>query len=193
MLGIVAIEEARRLAEEAGQDLVEIAPDSEPPVCKIVDFGRYKYELSKRERANKAKTRGREMKEVRLGRSMKIDPHDVAIRLNQARKFLIEGHKVQIVQNFKGREMIHKHRGMDRMNDIIATLEDISKLDTAPRMFGRRMTMILSPDKAKIDKLKQREASLKDLQDGAQDKAPPESSPPPAETSPVTSSDKTDE
>ncbi len=161
MLGVVGIEEARERAEAAGLDLVEIAPDSDPPVCKIVDFGRYKYELSKRERANKAKTKGHEMKEVRLGRSMKIDPHDIEIRLNQARKFLIEGHKVQIVQNFKGREMIHKHRGMTRMQDIIEKLGDISKLETPPRQFGRRMTMILAPDKIKIDQYKKKQASQK--------------------------------
>ena len=182
MLGVVGIEEARERAEAAGLDLVEIAPDSDPPVCKIVDFGRYKYELSKRERANKAKTKGHDMKEVRLGRSMKIDPHDVEIRLNQARKFLIEGHKVQIVQNFKGREMIHKHRGMTRMQDIIEKLGDISKLETPPRQFGRRMTMILAPDKIKIDQYKKKQASQK-----AESKtpAPENSSAPPASPAPA--------
>ncbi len=182
MLGVVGIEEARERAETAGLDLVEIAPDSDPPVCKIVDFGRYKYELSKRERANKAKTKGHDMKEVRLGRSMKIDPHDVEIRLNQARKFLIEGHKVQIVQNFKGREMVHKHRGMTRMQEIIVKLEDISKLETPPRQFGRRMTMILAPDKIKIDQYKKRQASKK-VESTAP--APKNSTAPPASPAPA--------
>ncbi len=161
MMGVVDIEEARRRADEAGMDLVEIAPDSDPPVCRIVDYGRYKYELSKRERANKAKSKTFEMKEVRLGRSMKIDPHDVAIRMAQARKFLLEGHKVLIVQNFKGREMVHKHRGVERMQDIIEKLDDISRVETPPRSFGRRMTMILAPDKVKIEQFKRREASEK--------------------------------
>lgn len=161
MMGVVDIEEARRLADEAGMDLVEIAPDSDPPVCRIVDYGRYKYELSKRERANKAKSKTFETKEVRLGRSMKIDPHDVQIRLNQARKFLIEGHKVLIVQNFKGREMVHKHRGVERMQDIIQKLDEVSRVETPPRSFGRRMTMILAPDKIKIDKINRRLASQK--------------------------------
>ena len=181
MVGVVGIEEARERAESAGLDLVEIAPDSDPPVCKIVDFGRYKYELSKRERANKAKTKGYDMKEVRLGRSMKIDPHDVAIRLNQARKFLIEGHKVQIVQNFKGREMVHKHRGMERMQGIIEQLGDISKLETPPRQYGRRMTMILAPDKIKIDQLKKKLASQK---------AVTETPPPKASTAKATAPEK---
>ena len=183
MLGVVGIEEARERAEAAGLDLVEIAPDSDPPVCKIVDFGRYKYELSKRERANKAKTKGHDMKEVRLGRSMKIDPHDIEIRLNQARKFLIEGHKVQIVQNFKGREMVHKHRGMTRMQEIIVKLEDISKLETPPRQYGRRMTMILAPDKIKIDQYKKKQASKKVE---STTPAPKNSSAPPASPAPAT-------
>lgn len=85
---------------------------------------------------------------------MKIDPHDVGIRLNQARKFLMDGHKVQIVQNFRGREMMHKHRGFDRMKEVIATLEDVSRVDMPPKMAGRRITMILSPDKNKIDRIK---------------------------------------
>lgn len=186
MIGVVGIEEARERAETAGLDLVEIAPDSDPPVCKIVDFGRYKYELSKRERANKAKTKGREMKEVRLGRSMKIDPHDIEIRLNQARKFLIEGHKVQIVQNFKGREMIHKHRGMERMQDIILQLGDISKLETPPRQFGRRMTMILAPDKIKIEQYKKKLASQKSE---SETPAPEKSPPTPALSTPPDSPD----
>ena len=94
MLGVVDKEEAIRLAREADLDLVEVSPTSDPPVCRILDFGKYRYEQSKKERANRAKTKIVETKEVRLGRSMKIDPHDVGIRINQARKFLIEGHKV---------------------------------------------------------------------------------------------------
>ena len=156
MVGVVTSDDARRRAEEAGMDLVEIAPDSDPPVCKIIDYGRYKYEMSKKDRATKAKTKTHEMKEVRLGRSMKIDPHDVEIRVNQARKFLIEGHKVQIVQNFRGREMMHRERGHERMQDIIERLGDVSKLETPPRMFGRRMSMILAPDKVKIEQYKRK-------------------------------------
>jgi translation initiation factor IF-3 len=154
MAGIVDTDEARRRADDAGMDLVEVTPDSDPPICKIIDYGRYKYDLSKKERATKARTKGHEMKEVRLGRSMKIDPHDVEIRVNQAHKFLVDGHKVQIVQNFRGREMVHKERGYDRMKSIIERLEEVAKLETPPRMFGRRMTMILAPDKIKIEKYK---------------------------------------
>ena len=149
--GIVETADALRRARDLGLDLVEMAADSRPPVCRIMDYGRYKYEQSKKEKANKAKTKTSELKEVRLGRSMKIDPHDIGIRMRQARKFLLEGHKVQIVQQFRGREMAHRHRGDERMRGIIAELEEIGKLETEPRMAGRRMSVIIGPDKRKID------------------------------------------
>ncbi|MBT4523680.1 MAG: translation initiation factor IF-3 [Phycisphaerae bacterium] len=150
MLGVVDKTEGIRLAQEAGLDLVEVSPHSDPPVCRILDFGKYRYEQSKKERANRAKTKTVETKEVRLGRSMKIDPHDVQIRVNQARKFLLEGHKVLIVQNFRGREMMHKERGSVRMKEIIDKLSDVSKVETPPKFAGRRQTMVLGPDKLKI-------------------------------------------
>ena len=153
MIGIVPTTEALERARSADLDLVEVSPGSEPPVCRILDFGKYRYEQSKKERANRAKTKVVETKEVRLGRSMKIDPHDVQIRMNQARKFLLEGHKVLIVQNFRGREMMHKERGNVRMQSIIKQLSDISKVELEPRMAGRRQTMVLAPDKIKIQKV----------------------------------------
>jgi len=152
MIGVVETTEANRLAREAGMDLCEVSPNSDPPVCRILDFGKYRYEQSKKERANRAKTKVYETKEVRLGRSMKIDPHDVEIRINQARKFLIEGHKVLIVQNFRGREMMHRDKGSLRMNSIIEQLDDIARVEVPPRFAGRRQTMMLAPDKVKINK-----------------------------------------
>ncbi len=150
MLGVVDKMEGIRLAQDAGLDLVEVSPNSDPPVCRILDFGKYRYEQSKKERANRAKTKTVETKEVRLGRSMKIDPHDVQIRINQARRFLLDGHKVLIVQNFRGREMMHKERGIIRMQEIIAQLDDVSKVETPPKFAGRRQTMVLGPDQTKI-------------------------------------------
>ena len=152
MVGVIDTREAIQRAEVAGLDLVEVSPESDPPVCRILDFGKYRYEQSKKERASRTKTA--EQKEVRLGRSMKIDPHDIEIRLNQARKFLMDGHKVQIVQNFRGREMMHKERGFDRMKHVTETLEDVARVDMPPKLAGRRITMILSPDKNKIDRIK---------------------------------------
>ena len=156
MLGVVELDEAKRRAYDSGLDLVEIAPDSRPPVCKIMDFGKFKYEQSKKDKANKAKSKASEMKEVRLGRSMKIDPHDVSIRVAQARRFLIEGHRVQIIQQFRGREMAFRSKGDDRMDDIILRLADLAKVEVPPRLNGRRMGMILVPEKQKIEVYKKK-------------------------------------
>jgi translation initiation factor IF-3 len=159
MVGVVDLDDAKRRAYDAGLDLVEVAADVRPPVVRIMDYGRFKYEKSKQDRANKSKSV--EMKEVRLGRSMKIDPHDVMIRLRQARGFLLEGHKVQIVQNFRGREIAHRDRGDDRMDHVIETLSEVAKVEVSPRLNGRRMTMILIPDRAKCEAIKRREAAAK--------------------------------
>jgi len=153
-VGEIDTDLAKRRAQDSGLDLVEVSPDARPPVCRILDYGKYRYEQSKKEKANKAKSKTTEMKEVRLGRSMKIDPHDIEIRIKQARRFLMEGHKVQIVQNFRGREMMHKDRGNARMDDITELLADIAKVETEPRMNNKRMTMIFAPDKTKIEAIK---------------------------------------
>ena len=173
MIGVLSVEDALIRAREADLDLVEVSPDSDPPVCRILDFGKYRYEQSKKEKANRARSKTLEMKEVRLGRSMKIDPHDISIRLDQARRFLMDGHKVQIVQNFRGREMLHKERGNERMKHVMDTLEDVAKVETPPRMAGRRMTMIMSPDKSKISRIKQQVASA--TQTEAEESKPPSS------------------
>lgn len=187
-VGEVDTDEAKRRAQDAGLDLVEVAADSRPPVCRILDYGKYRYEQSKKEKANKAKSKSAEMKEVRLGRSMKIDPHDIQIRLNQARKFLMEGHKVQIVQNFRGREMMHKERGMDRMRDIADKLEDIAKVETTPRMMGRRMSMIFAPDKPKIEAIKRQLAKEKAAAEPESKKSKAKAEPAPEPEAPVTES-----
>ncbi|MEM1424894.1 MAG: translation initiation factor IF-3 [Planctomycetota bacterium] len=153
-IGEIDTRDAMRMAEEAGLDLVEIQANVRPPLCKIMDYGKYKYELSKKQKGQKSKAQ--ELKEVRLGRSAKIDPHDVGIRVNQARKFLMQGHKVQIVQRFRGREMQHKDIGLDRLKDIAQDLSDISKIEAPPRQAGRQMSMLLSPDKQRIETIKRK-------------------------------------
>jgi len=159
MIGVVELEEAKRLAAEAGLDLVEIAADSRPPVVRIMDFGKYKYEQAKKEKSNKTKSKAGEIKEVRLGRSMKIDPHDVGIRVAQARDFLIEGYRVVFVQNFRGRELAFSARGTQRMSEIAQQLADIGRVEMTPRLAGKRMSMIMVPDRAKIDALKHKQNS----------------------------------
>jgi len=177
MIGVVETDVALRQAREAGLDLVEVAPSATPPVCRIMDFGKWKYEQAKKDKASKAKSKTTELKEVRLGRSMKIDPHDIGIRLDQARRFLMDGHKVQIVQNFRGREMMHKHRGQTRMTEIVEQMSDVAKLEVPPRFVGRRITMILAPDKARIERIKQRIAAKKQDAEATAAKPPVEETP----------------
>lgn len=157
MAGIVETDEARRRAMDLGMDLVEISPDARPPVCKIMDFGKHKYEESKKQKAGKSKAS--ELKEVRLGRSMKIDPHDVMIRVQQARRFLLEGHKVQLVASYKGREMAHRDLGERMFSDVISRLLDLGKLEMSPRLNGKRLNAIISPDKNKCEQWKRKETA----------------------------------
>lgn len=152
--GVIELDEAKSLAREAGLDLVEISADSRPPVCRIMDYGKYKYQQSKKEHKAKSGSKRTEMKEIRLGRSLRIDPHDIQMRMNQVRAFLMDGHKVQIIQPFQGREMQHKQSGYERMREIEDTLADIGKVEMTPRFNGRRMVMIVAPDKAKIQAMK---------------------------------------
>ncbi|MEM0984080.1 MAG: translation initiation factor IF-3 [Planctomycetota bacterium] len=155
-IGVVDTAEAQRMAQDQGLDLVEVVPDSRPPVCKIMDYGKYRYDLSKKEQKTRAAQKQNELKEIRLGRSIKIDPHDVMIRVEQARRFLMAGHKVQITQRFRGREMMHKELGLDRLRKICDDLSDISKIDMAPRWVGRQTSIVLSPDKNRITEIKRK-------------------------------------
>lgn len=156
-IGVVETSEALRMADEAGMDLVEISPDARPPVCRIMDYGKFKYEQSKEDKS-KTKNKGSEIKEVRLGRSIKIDPHDVSIRVDQARRFLLEGHKVMIVQVYRGREMMHQQLGEQTLRGIVDDLSDVAKVEVPPRFAGRRVSLIMAPDKVKIEAIKRKEA-----------------------------------
>ncbi len=156
-VGVIERDVALRMAREAGLDLVEVQANVRPPLCKIMDFGKYKYEQSKKKNAKNKASKTTEVKEVRLGRSVKIDSHDVALRVNQARKFLLEGHRVIVVQRFRGREMAHPQIGEDRLKDIAEKLSDIALLQSPPKMNGRQMTMTLSPDKSKITAIRAKE------------------------------------
>jgi len=153
-VGIIETPVALRMAETAGLDLVEISPDARPPVCKIMDYGKFKYETSKNESKNRSKAS--ELKEIRLGRSVKIDPHDVGIRINQARKFLLDGHKVQVTQRFKGREMAHRELGIAHLRQFRDELADIAKCESEPRFMGPQASIILAPEKAKCEAYKQK-------------------------------------
>ncbi len=150
-IGVIETHEALRMAQEQGLDLVEVVPDSRPPVCKIMDYGKYKYEQSKKETK---KSHAGELKEVRLGRSIKIDPHDVKIRVDQARRFLMAGNKVQFTQRFRGREMMHKELGLKRLREIVDALDDIAKVEVPPRWMGRAAMIVVAPDRNKVEGVK---------------------------------------
>ena len=139
-VGVVTIEEARRIADDAGLDLVEVQPTAEPPVCRVMDFGKFKYAQKKKERGqSKAHST---LKELRVRPA--IDPHDLEYRLVQGRKFLEEGHKVQVVCIFRGRQRTHPELAYNVMRRVTEALGDISKVESPPRMNGPRLTMLLS-------------------------------------------------
>lgn len=155
-IGVVETHEALRMAQEQGLDLVEIVPDTRPPVCKIMDYGKYKYELSKKEQKTRAASKATEMKEVRLGRSVKIDPHDVRIRIEQARRFLIAGHKVLVTQRFRGREIAHRELGLEHLDEVTKALADVSKVEQTARWMGKQASIVLAPDRVKIEQVKRK-------------------------------------
>lgn len=170
-LGVIETHEAIRLADEAGLDLVEISPDARPPVCKIMDYGKYKYEQGKQERKNNAASKQTEMKEVRLGRSVKIDPHDVQIRIDQSRRFLMAGHKVMVTQKFRGREIAHRDIGLLNLAKVRDQLADIAKVEQTPRWMGKQASIILAPDKVKIDAIKRKLAKEEAQKKGISEEA----------------------
>ncbi len=144
-LGVVAIDEAMKLAEEAGLDLVKIAPTAKPPVCKIVDYGKFKYEQTRKDKEAKKKQKVIDIKEVRL--SPNIDTNDLNTKVNAARKFLTKGDKVKVTLRFRGREMAHMHSSKHILDDFAQSLMDIAVVEKAPKVEGRSMTMFLTEKK----------------------------------------------
>ncbi|MCM1046491.1 MAG: translation initiation factor IF-3 [Candidatus Gastranaerophilales bacterium] len=141
-LGIISSREAMKLAEEAGLDLVKIAPTANPPVCKIVDYGKYKYEQLRKEKEARKKQRTVEIKEIRL--SPNIDKNDLNTKISAARKFLTKGDKVKVTLRFRGREMAHMNNSKHILDDFAESLSDIAVMDKAPKVEGRSMTMFLT-------------------------------------------------
>ncbi|MBR1931673.1 MAG: translation initiation factor IF-3 [Lachnospiraceae bacterium] len=141
-LGIMSAREALKLAEEAELDLVKIAPTAKPPVCKIVDYGKFKYEQVRKEKEAKKKQRTIEIKEIRL--SPNIDTNDLNTKVNAARKFLSKGDRVKITLRFRGREMAHMNNSKHILDDFAESLSDIAVIEKAPKVEGRSMTMFLT-------------------------------------------------
>lgn len=143
--GVVSIKEALTAAEEAGLDLIEISPQANPPVCKILDIGKYKYEMQKRKAEAKKKQKVVEIKELKL-RPM-IDTHDYEVKVKQAKKFLGEGNKVKFTMRYKGREMNTADMGKDVLMRLLDDLEGICKVESEPKMEGKQMMMVIAPEK----------------------------------------------
>lgn len=144
-IGSTSTSEALRLAREAGLDLVEVAPTARPPVCKIMDYGKWRYQQQKKEDKSRASARGGQLKELKF-KTVKIGEHDLMIKINHAREFLKEGNKVQFTLQFKGREMAHQELGRDIFVKVKSELWPVSKVERDTKMEGRRMTLVLQPD-----------------------------------------------
>ena len=141
-LGIMSLDEARRLAEEAGVDLVKIAPNAAPPVCRIIDYGKFRYEQSRKEKEAKKKQKVIEIKEIRM--SPNIDTNDLNTKIAAARKFLSKGDRVKVTLRFRGREMAHMNNSKYILDDFAQALEDVAVVEKAPKVEGRTLTMFLA-------------------------------------------------
>jgi translation initiation factor IF-3 len=155
-VGVMTPEEALAKAQEEGLDLVEVAPNSRPPVCRIMDYGRYKYEQKKKANKGKAKSHSAALKEVKV--RPRTDDHDLNFKLRNARKFLMEGDKLKVTLMFRGREMVHRHLGYEQLDVVKERLADIAKVENPPRMEGRFLSMILVPDREAIKEAAKKEA-----------------------------------
>jgi len=143
--GVVSPAAAMEMAEEVGLDLVEISPGASPPVCKIMDFGRFKYEQQKKAGEAKKKQKIIEIKEVKFRPN--IDTHDYDVKMRSVTKFLGEGDKVKVTLRFRGREMAHQERGRELLTKIAGDIEEIGKIEAMPKMEGRQMTMVVAPQR----------------------------------------------
>ena len=143
MLGVMSTEEARRIAQEQGLDLVEVNPKAEPPVCKILDFGKFKYEEQKKKNEARKKQKVIEIKEIKLRPT--IDDNDYNIKMRAMQRFLQEGDKVKVTLRFRGRELAHQELGMAVLVRVRDDLDEVAKVEQMPKMEGRQMVMVVAP------------------------------------------------
>lgn len=143
MIGVVSIRDALMAAEEAGLDLVEVSPNADPPVCKILDYGKFKYEAQKRANEARKKQKIIEVKEIKLRPN--IDDNDYDVKMRNAKRFLEEGDKVKVTMRFRGREMAHQDLGMNVLVKVRDDLQDLAKVEQMPKLEGRQMVMVLAP------------------------------------------------
>jgi len=153
MLGVLQTHEAMRMAQEAGLDLVEVNPKADPPVCKILDFGKYKYEEKKKTAEAKRKQTVVEIKEIKL--RPKTDDHDIAFKSKAARRFLEAGHKVKVTVRFRGREITHPEKAQEQLTLMINATEDLANVESRAMMEARTMTVLIAPKPAVMQKVAQ--------------------------------------
>lgn len=148
MVGVMSVPEALRIAEDKGLDLIEIAPTATPPTCKIMDYGKYKYENKKKAAAARKKQVIVTIKELQL--RPRTDQHDLETKLKHARRFILDGDKVKVNLRFMGREMAHQDLGVQLLSKVIQGLQDIALTEVAPKLEGKQMFLLLAPDPLKI-------------------------------------------
>jgi translation initiation factor IF-3 len=173
-LGVLSTEQALRRAQEVGLDLVEVNPKASPPVCKILDFGKYKYEEKKRQRDAKRKQTVVEVKEIKI--RPKTDDHDLDVKLRAARKFLEAGNKVKIVCRFRGREITHPERARMQLDWIISKIDDLANVEQRPTMEARTMAVLIAPKPIVFQRLAS-ERARKERERGKDEPTGHESSP----------------
>jgi translation initiation factor IF-3 len=178
-VGVVPLRDALVRAEERGLDLVEVAPNAVPPVCRVLDYGKYRYEQTKKEREARKHQKQAELKEVRL--KPKTDDHDLDIKAKQARKFLLAGDKVKFTVRFRGREMAHPDIGREMLERIAEDLRDVATVEQRPLMEGRALSLMLAPS-AKVKVQRERAASPNPPAQPREREASP---PPPTSAAPV--------
>jgi translation initiation factor IF-3 len=165
-LGIVSLREALTLAEQRGLDLMEVAPNAVPPVCRIVDYGKFRYEQTKKDREARKNQKQAELKEVRL--KPKTDDHDLDVKAKQARKFLLAGDKVKFTVRFRGREIFHPDIGREMLEQMAEDLRDVATVEQRPLMEGRALSLLLAPNaKAKAQREKLLAAQPREKQPAA--------------------------
>jgi translation initiation factor IF-3 len=152
-LGVMTPDDAIRKAEEVGLDLVEVAPAARPPVCRIMDYGRYKYEQKKK--TGKGKGHAASLKEIKL--RPRTDQHDLDFKLKNAKRFLLEGDKVKVTVMYRGREMVHREIGRKQLDRVVELLGSIASVESVPRMEGRLLSMILVPNREVIEQIRREE------------------------------------
>lgn len=143
MIGVVPLREALQRAEDVGLDLVEISPNATPPVCKILDYGKFKYEAQKKANAARKKQKVIEVKEIKMRPS--IDQNDYGIKMKKVRAFLDEGDKVKVTMRFRGREMAHQHLAINILEKVREEMADLAKVEQFPKLEGRQMIMVMAP------------------------------------------------